>query len=397
MKKFIVKNKHPMWLLLLSACLVSGCASLPEKDKPVWPWEYGNGQGEPNTGEYLAIRAGVAKFGKPPETVKAVKPVSAELPPTGVAPDSNKTGKILAAGDKAIKTEPSAANQLRPNMANRNKKNGYDFIVSEKSTAAANLMLDADSPIYDIAASNFGNAPVSVAINIENGSAQNVSADKTLPLLAIVPANSDRTLVRITARTKGLQFALKYNSVWSMGDYTAVHNCPEHYQFPFGEKVRAFASIANSEDNTPYARNALIFSMPKGTPVLAARKGVVIRISSDEKIDILHEDATIGTYYHLEKIDQYVVVGKAVTTKDVIGVAGTAGSNKEAYMQLTVWSPEPTTTGQLLVSSQRIGFEAVSFPLAFISADSNKGKVLTKNQLVSRGKLLVADKQTRRK
>jgi len=67
----------------------------------------------------------------------------------------------------------------------------------------------------------------------------------------------------------------------------------------------------------------VVFSVPKKTPVLAARKGVVIQISPNGKVDILHDDATIGTYFHLERINEYVVVGKAVTTDDVIGIAGT--------------------------------------------------------------------------
>ena len=180
---------------------------------------------------------------------------------------------------------------------------------------------------------------------------------------------------------------LVYNYKWIIGDYTASHNCPEQYQFPFGEKVRAFASVSDATNATLYTRYALSFSMPTRTPVLAARKGSVIRISSDNKIDILHEDSTIGTYSHLEKIADNIVVGKTVTTEDILGIAGTAENNNEAYIQLTVWRPEPTPSDALQANSQRIGLVAVSFPLAFRSTDSDKDKVLTQSQPVSRGKL----------
>jgi len=389
MNKFNIINKYSRWLLLLSACVVFGCASLPEKEKGIWPWEYGRGQGEPNTGDYAAFRAGIAKFGEPPKAVKPIKPESVETHPPDVLP---------VAETFATKTEPPAVSHHRTHMANGNKKNGYNFTLSEnKSTAAANLLLNTGSPVYDITAFNHGNAPVSVAINIDKGSTQNASVDKTLPYYAVVPAHTDQTLVRFSAKTKEHGFELRYNCGWSIGDYTATHNCPEQYRFPFGEKIRAYASVSNTADNTPYTRNAVVFSMPKGTPVLAARKGVVIQISSDGKIDILHEDSTIGTYYHLEKIGDYVVVGKTVTTDDVIGVAGTSESNKDAYMQLAVWRPEPKTSDQLLASSQQIGFEAVSYPLVFKSASSDKGKILTKNQPVSRDKLPPSNKQTKRK
>jgi len=377
--------------MILGAFVIFGCVSLPaEKEKGTWPWEHGKGQGEPNTGDYVAFRAGIAKFGEPPKAVKPIKPEPVvESPPPDLRP---------AAETLATKTEPPAASQKRTDKVNGNKKNGYDFTVSgNKSATVTNLLLDTSSPAYDITASNYGNAPVSVAINVDKGLAHNASADKTLPYYAVVPAHSDKTLVRFSAKSKELGFDLRYNSVWSIGDYTATHNCQEQYRFPFGEKVWAFASVTATADDTPYTRNAVVFSMPKGTPVLAARKGVVIQISSDGKIDILHEDSTIGTYNHLEKIGGYVDVGKSVTTDDIIGIAGTAENNKDAYMQLTVWRPEPTTSNQLLTSSQLMGFEAVSYPLAFMSAGSDKGQILIKNQPVSRGKLPASNKQTKRK
>lgn len=387
-KLFDITYKNCRWFLLLSACVVFGCASLPEKEKSIWPWEYGTGQGEPNTGDYAAFRAGVAKFGEPPKAVKPIKPESVEPH----SPNMRSVAEIFA-----TQPEPPAVSQQRADNFNGNK-NGYDFtVIGNKTTSAANLLLDTGSPVYDITASNNGEAPVSVAITIDKGSAQNASADKTLPYYAVVQAHSDRTLVRFSAKMKELGFDLRYNSVWSIGDYTATHNSLEQYRFPFGEKVRAFASVTNRADDTPYTRNALVFSMPKGTPVLAARKGAVIQISSDGKIDILHEDSTIGTYYHLENIGEYVVVGQTVTTDDVIGIAGTSENNKNAFIQLTVWSPKPTISDQLLASSQRIGFEAVSFPLVFMSASSDKGKILTTNQQVSRDKLPSSNKQMKRK
>jgi hypothetical protein len=193
-----------------------------------------------------------------------------------------------------------------------------------------------------------------------------------------------------------LGFDVRYRSVWSIGDYTAAHDCPEQYRFPFDERIRAFASLTNPADATPYTRNALIFSVPKGTPVLAARKGVVVQIAPD-RIDILHEDSTIGTYYHLERIGEHAAVGKTVSTEDIIGIAGRSEDNRDAYLQLAVWRPEPTTGDQVRPGFQRIGFEPVSFPLAFTVAGSHKGNVLTRNQPVSRGTMQASGKRSKRR
>ncbi|MCM2358268.1 MAG: M23 family metallopeptidase [Geobacteraceae bacterium] len=154
--------------------------------------------------------------------------------------------------------------------------------------------------------------------------------------------------------------------------------------------------VSKATNATAFTRYAVVFSMPKGTPVLAARKGTVIRISPD-KIDILHEDSTIGTYSHLERIVDDIVVGKTVSSEDIIGIAGTTEDNKDAYMQLTVWRPEPAQGNSLQVNSQRTGLAAVSFPLAFSRTASDKGTVLIQDQPVSRDKLPASRKQSKRK
>lgn len=387
-KPFNIFNRNRRWLLVLPVCILCGCVSLPEKEHGIWPWEYDRGQGEPNTGDYVSFRAGVAKFGEPPKAVKPIKPESVEAHPPGALPTTEAF---------VTKAEPPGASQQRPDKANSTKKRGYDFTVREIKSTSANLLLDAGTPAYDIVAFNHGNSPVSVAIAIDKGSTQNASADKALPYFSVVPAHSEKTLVRFSAQSKGQALEVHYNSSWSIGDYAASHNCPEQYRFPFGEKIRAYASVKNTAGDTPYTRHAVVFSVPKGTPVLAARKGTVIQVSSDGTVDILHEDSTIGSYFHLEKIGEYIVVGQTVTTNDAIGIAGTSENNKDAYMQLTVWSPKSRNDDHQALNTQAIGFKALSHPIAFMSANSSTGIVLTKNQPVSRGKLPTSDKQTKRK
>ena len=138
-------------------------------------------------------------------------------------------------------------------------------------------------------------------------------------------------------------------------------------------------------------------ALPKGTPVLAARKGTVVRVHLDGRIDILHEDATIGTYSHLETLARNLTVGKTVTTDDVLGIAGPAESKTDAYLQLVVWRPEPRPTATLVASTQEMGFDSVSFPLPFSATASDPGKVLTKSQPVVRSTVPALSKLAHRK
>ena len=374
-------------LLLLATCIMSGCMNLPEQ-KGIWPWEYTKGKGEPDTGDYFAVRMGVGKFDEPPTPVKPATPETDQQ----LAPDVHSAPAI-----SSIIADPLADSSEGPSRHPGQAIKDYDFTVSENaSTSTSRQLLDMVRSAKDITAFNSGNAPVTVAIDIDPSSFQNSSADKTLPHYAVVPANTTRTLVQVSAKVKDAAFNFRYNYLWNIGDYTARHNCPEHYRFPFGEKVRAYARVRDKTE-TPHNRYAVTFSMPKGTPVLAARKGTVVNISSDSKIDILHEDSTIGTYRHLEKVAKNIVVGKTVTTEDVIGIVGTAKNRKDAYLQLIVWRPEPEPPDASRANTQRIGLGAVSFPLAFSSTASDKGTVLTVSQPVSRGKLPAVNKQPKRK
>jgi len=154
--------------------------------------------------------------------------------------------------------------------------------------------------------------------------------------------------------------------------------------------------VSDNANTSTYTRYAVIFSMPVGTPVLAARKGTVVQIKAG-KIDILHDDSTIATYSHLGKISEGIIAGKAVATEDIIGVVGTTADKIEGYMQLTVWRPEPLSIASLKKVSQSVGFDFVSFPLEFCSTDSSECRVITEDQMVSRNKMTGSKNQGKRK
>lgn len=135
--------------------------------------------------------------------------------------------------------------------------------------------------------------------------------------------------------------------------------------------------------------------MPVDTPVFAARKGTVVR-KAKNKLDILHEDSTIATYNHLGKIADDIVVGKVISTEDVIGTAGAVDS-KEAYIQLTVWRPEAPPAGSATSAPPNMGFDLVSFPLEFCSRSSNECSILTQSQWLSQNKVTEAKKQRKPK
>ena len=377
-------------LPLLALWLMSGCVKLPDQQTSAWPWEYGRGQGDPNLPDFIAFRGGVANFDEPPRAVKPITPEAIGLP----IPESPP----VITTSPAVKAEVAAAKVREADTVAAIPNKDYDFRVGEKISSSALLQaFNTDNSSKEFFAYNNGGAPVSVVIDIDRGASQNASANKPLPHYAVVPAHTDDSLVELSPQKSGAHLSFRYSYQWTIGDYTARHNCPEQYRFPFDKKVRAYAQVGDAKNSSPYSRYAVVFSLPKGTSVLAARKGTVVRIHPDGKFDILHEDSTIGTYSHLETVAQNMKVGKIVTTEDIIGIAGSAENNKDAYMQITVWRPEPLTSSTLSVSTQQIGFDAVSFPLPFSANVADKGKVLVESQWLSSGQPPAVNKLQKRK
>lgn len=380
--------KKGRWLMLLAVCMLSGCVRGPLPERAAWPWETSRDYEKMQTGGYIGMRGNVANFDEPP---KALQPVTPEAVKVTVP---EPTASMNPAANKPQLPQGSAESEVGLEKKNAKAKNEYDFSVRDvKILPPTYLPANSVRSSFEITALNHGNAPVSVSIGIDPESSQNISPDKTLPANFVVKPDSDQALVRIEQKVKGEGFKFRTTYSWSIGDYTASHNCPEHYQYPISKGVKAFASVgADSNDSS----NSRFFSMPAGSTVLAARKGTVVQIKQG-RVNILHDDSTIGTYFLVGKISEEIYVGKRVTTEDVIGVVGTTINNQEGYLRLTVWRPEPLPVTSLKAVSASGGFDMVSFPLEFCSADLSQCRILTKDQAVSRESLSGASKQGSRR
>jgi hypothetical protein len=99
-------------------------------------------------------------------------------------------------------------------------------------------------------------------------------------------------------------------------------------------------------------RAAIDFKMKRGTKILAARKGVVIRLKEDgEKgglnkkyrqdgnlVVIQHEDGTRAGYWHLQKNGALVNIGDTVQQGQAIALSGKTGYSALPHLHFLVWS-----------------------------------------------------------
>ena len=98
-------------------------------------------------------------------------------------------------------------------------------------------------------------------------------------------------------------------------------------------------------------RAALDFKMKKGTNVLAARGGIVVRVKEDgekgglkskyrkegNNIVIQHPDNSRSGYWHLQKNGALVNVGDTVKMGQVIGLSGNTGYTSGPHLHFIVW------------------------------------------------------------
>lgn len=98
-------------------------------------------------------------------------------------------------------------------------------------------------------------------------------------------------------------------------------------------------------------RAAIDFKMKKGSKIMAARDGVVIRARGDNTrggwnkknrsyanyIVVQHEDGTRAGYWHLQKDGVFVQVGDSVKRGQLIGLSGKTGYAAFPHLHFMVW------------------------------------------------------------
>lgn len=144
---------------------------------------------------------------------------------------------------------------------------------------------------------------------------------------------------------------------------------PVRLPLPVGDSSRLIQGNNGPYGHEGHAAYAFDFIMKIGTPVVAARAGVVVAIeerfrdatrrAGEENFVIVdHGDSTFARYYHLTTDGALVAVGQPVAAGDTIAQSGDSGSSAGAHLHFDV------TRG-----CYRWGCPTV--PLAFTNASSD--------------------------
>ncbi len=140
---------------------------------------------------------------------------------------------------------------------------------------------------------------------------------------------------------------------WTIGDKDALHDDEYLYLLPYetGKSYRVLQGFGSRFSHRGLEHYAVDFNMSVGTPVHAARDGVVAKVEESHNkgcwedgcgafanyIVVLHSDGTTGEYYHLMQKGALVEVGDHIVAGQKIGFSGNTGHTTMPHLHFAVY------------------------------------------------------------
>ncbi|TZF91746.1 peptidoglycan DD-metalloendopeptidase family protein [Cognatilysobacter lacus] len=221
--------------------------------------------------------------------------------------------------------------------------------ASDPSPIAVLRRASSGSGIQAIAENRLaGPVEVRLAFSRDN----NMRADPDLPVSTTVPASRRSVIAYLEALDPAQpgDFELTMDAV--PGDPRAR---PQDVEYLLPLRMRGWhieqgfgGSFSHDDEQNRYA---IDLAAPIGTPVLAARDGVVMQVESDfaragldreryagraNLIRILHDDGTMAMYAHLKAEGVLVRLGQRVQAGQVIGLSGNTGFTSGPHLHFSV-------------------------------------------------------------
>lgn len=225
-----------------------------------------------------------------------------------------------------------------------------------------NLCFSADLTIRNELINNdtyqfYGSNPAIIPqyLVLDFPSLTNLEPSSPLPYRVVLPPGAvDVPLLKLTAKKSG-SIGFRSSYTFTQGDPSAVHDKETLYLFPFAHGTKHQLTQGNKGAFTHFDDNtyAFDFDLKEGTPVHAARAGMVVEIKEDSNrggnssayneygnyVLVYHADGSFGNYVHLKQNGALVDIGQMVEAGDLIGLSGNTGRSSGPHLHFDVRLP----------------------------------------------------------
>jgi murein DD-endopeptidase MepM/ murein hydrolase activator NlpD len=199
---------------------------------------------------------------------------------------------------------------------------------------------------------NLVGGPIEVRCALVSG--ENIRTDPPLPRRLVVPARAERLVTELHPVDAGRGSSAGLSCQAMIGDPGARPAEGYRYASPFAAGTRfsldqGFGGrYSHADDENRYA---LDFGVPEGTPVLAARAGVVMQVEDDFRasgtdaarygdranyVRVLHDDGSMALYAHLAPASLLRRPGDRVVVGQLVGKSGNTGFSTGPHLHFSV-------------------------------------------------------------
>lgn len=209
-------------------------------------------------------------------------------------------------------------------------------------------------------ANNSALYPVSIALNLE---LTNLYFSGGGQRIYVIPPGSTRFKIgELNVADAFSRYSFNYKFVSTMGDVT-ITNYDKLFQYdlPFQKGQGFMLRQGYNGRFTHQNENALDFTMPEGTEILAARDGTVVQIEINNTeacpreecskfnnyVVVMHADGTFASYVHIRHNGTPLKLGNPVKKGDVIAYSGNVGWSGGPHLHFVCFSAQFGKTNSL--------------------------------------------------
>ena len=216
-----------------------------------------------------------------------------------------------------------------------------DFLCIHEENTADRVLLHAENP---------SPYPITYSLRVR---ARNMTSGRPKTVTRTLLAHESHLIMTLSKKHKNARGKYRYDYDWTIGNQHAVHDDQYVYRMPYasGKSYRVIQGYGSRFSHTGLEQFATDFLMPEGTPVHAARGGIVARLEEANTVGcwragcgahanfviILHEDGTTGEYYHLQRDGALVDVGDRIFAGQEIALSGNTGHTTIPHLHFAVY------------------------------------------------------------